>query len=349
MNDETKVKNDEDASAPDIEKDIAKTRASMSSTLGELHGKLNPAVLKDQALEQFQQAKEALKTDLAAELREVKMTLRNELRDAKSELREATIGKVEHMVDDAKETVSATGNSLLGTMRDNPIPTALVGLGLGWLFINARARRPGMDRPRAYGAYGRVGYDGPTSRGTVEARARQLSSKVGNAAEQVGEKASDVAHRMADRAVDGANGAANAIAGEAHDLSEKAGKLGAKAGDAVTHAVHDAEDFVSANAHRAGESATMMVRGAREQAVEWEGSVERALRANPLAVGAVALALGVAVGLAVPSTPVEDEWVGGIRDRTLDRAGELANEALQSVEGAATEAIGQLQQSNAHA
>ncbi|MEO8799149.1 MAG: DUF3618 domain-containing protein, partial [Polyangiaceae bacterium] len=159
MNDETKAKNGKDESAPDIEKDIAKTRASMSNTLGELHGKLNPEVLKDQALEQFQQAKEALKTDLAAELREVKTTLRNELRDAKSELREATFGKVEHMVDDAKETVSATGSSLLGTMRDNPIPTALIGLGLGWLFINARARRPtGADRPRAYGAYGRSGY-----------------------------------------------------------------------------------------------------------------------------------------------------------------------------------------------
>ncbi|MEO8799019.1 MAG: hypothetical protein ABI551_14110, partial [Polyangiaceae bacterium] len=222
--------------------------------------------------------------------------------------------------------------------------TALIGLGLGWLFINARARRPGVERARAYGAYGRSGNDGPTARGTVEARARQLSSRVGSAAERVGEKASDVAHRMANRAADGATGAANVIAGEAHELSEKAGKLGAQAGDAVTHAVHDAEDFVSENAHRAGESATAMARGARDQAVAWEGTVERALRANPLAVGAVALALGVAVGLAVPTTPIEDEWVGDLRDRTIDRAGELANEALQSVEGVATQAIGQLGQ-----
>lgn len=121
-----------DSSTSSLEEEIAQTRSSMSQTIGELHGKLNPGVFKDQVLDQFHEAKEsikadlmeaknAIKADLKTELAEVKTGLRNELREAKQEFRDATIGRVETMVQNAQEKVTDTSRSLLQVLSDNPI------------------------------------------------------------------------------------------------------------------------------------------------------------------------------------------------------------------------------------
>lgn len=49
---------------------------------------------------------------------------------------------------------------------------------------------------------------------------------------------------------------------------------------------------------------------------------------NPLAVGAVALALGAAVGLAIPATRYEGEMLGETRQKLLDKAEGVAGELI---------------------
>jgi hypothetical protein len=49
---------------------------------------------------------------------------------------------------------------------------------------------------------------------------------------------------------------------------------------------------------------------------------------NPLAVGAAAMALGVAVGMALPESRREHQLMGGTRDRLLDRAQSMAGDAV---------------------
>ncbi|HEX7663407.1 MAG TPA: DUF3618 domain-containing protein, partial [Polyangiaceae bacterium] len=252
-------------SAPDdvnaIEGDIEKTRSSMTSTIEELHGKLNPAVLKDQALDQFREAKEAIKADLRAEIEDVKGGLRRELAEAKSEFRDATIGKVEHMVDDAQQTVKDTGSGLLAAMRDNPIPTALVGIGLGWLFVNARARRTGR----------------PKIDNRIASETKGIARHVGEQASSLALTAEDSAQHALDVARDGAR-----------TLVDRFGDLEGRAQDRVGAIAHDARDTAAA----------------------LEGTFERTMTTNPLPLGAIALALGLAAGLAIPATSLENEKIG---------------------------------------
>ena len=62
------------------------------------------------------------------------------------------------------------------------------------------------------------------------------------------------------------------------------------------------------------------------------------LQENPLAVGALAIGAGAAVGLAVPQTSQEHEAMGEARDSLVEKAQEKAQEAQQRAQRVAEEA-----------
>jgi ABC-type sulfate transport system permease component len=43
------------------------------------------------------------------------------------------------MVHSAQDTVRSTRNTVVDTIVENPIPAALAGIGLAWLFMSARS------------------------------------------------------------------------------------------------------------------------------------------------------------------------------------------------------------------
>ena len=59
------------------------------------------------------------------------------------------------------------------------------------------------------------------------------------------------------------------------------------------------------------------------------------LSENPLALGAAATIVGVAVGMTLPETDVENEWMGEARDTVVERAREVASDAAERVSTAA--------------
>jgi len=59
------------------------------------------------------------------------------------------------------------------------------------------------------------------------------------------------------------------------------------------------------------------------------------MRDNPLAAGAVAIAAGTAVGLMIPSTRIESEYIGETGERLVERVEDVARDALGRVEDAA--------------
>jgi len=100
-----------------------------------------------------------------------------------------------------------------------------------------------------------------------------------------------------------------------------------------------AQDTMSTVQDRAG--------AVREQAM-WQagrarGGFEQMLEDNPLAVGAIALAVGAAFGLAAPSTPKENELFGDKRDKLMDRAQSMAQEQLQRAQTVAQKVATQAQ------
>jgi len=251
-----------DENTEQLRADIEDTRADMSQTLNEIQERLSPENLMDQA---------------------------------KEAVREATIGKVEkamgrfgetlsEVTEPALEMAGRAGNAIkeAGTtvgnqMWKNPIPLALIGLGVGMLVMkNYRGQSYGSSTaPRKLPQGQRSNYamgDAGQSRQTQQS----TSSMAAGALNQVKETASDLANRSTQTF---------------NDLSTKAKDGASRVGDLM--------------------------------------------RDNPLAAGAIAIAAGTAVGLMIPSTQIESEYIGETGERLVEKVEDVARDALGKVQDAA--------------
>jgi hypothetical protein len=66
-----------------------------------------------------------------------------------------------------------------------------------------------------------------------------------------------------------------------------------------------------------------------------QNQLQHMVQDNPLLVGAGAMMLGAAFGLAVPETDTENQWMGDARDTVVERAREMAHDAASRVQDAA--------------
>src|SRR5436309_284139 len=69
--------------------------------------------------------------------------------ELKHDIRDATIGKVENMAQQTAEMMSDAQHTIVQSIRENPIPVVLVGLGLGWIILNATSRNKQMGSSRS--------------------------------------------------------------------------------------------------------------------------------------------------------------------------------------------------------
>jgi hypothetical protein len=313
---------------------LSQTRAEISETLDELHGKLNPQVLKEQALEQLEDAKLKIKAELKEDFEAVKLKLREEITEAKTALHDATIGRVETMYHHAEDKISQTGHSMVDTVKTNPVPFALIGAGLAWLFIGGRRshapRLLSSGRDRSLSDYGVPGYEPDYVEGDAGLSRAFDGSEAGIAARargamgKVGEKLGDVAHTTTE-----------SVSTAAH----KVGELGSRAGSSIAEVATGAAQSVGHFAREAGTSVSQAARKsgrvAREQAHRLERRSVDAFHASPVAVGAAVLAAGAAIGFAIPRTRREEELLGDARSRVLEKAESFAHDAIEKVEDAA--------------
>lgn len=127
--------------------DIELTRTEMSSTIEAIQDKLDPEVLSGQARETAHEVTDYAIREAKVAAREITenaiMQAREAVRDvagqAKLALREATVGKVEDMAHSATEVAGGWRQDVMEMIKANPMPAALVGLGVGWMLLN----RPG--------------------------------------------------------------------------------------------------------------------------------------------------------------------------------------------------------------
>ncbi|MFC3226276.1 DUF3618 domain-containing protein [Marinibaculum pumilum] len=197
-------------------------------------------------------------------------------------------------IDYVKTTGAQLGSGVARTVRENPVPVALIGLGVGWLLFSSRGSRRsesayGHDRERPN--YGGMTYpDLPPAPG--EAGSGSASGKVGAVAERVRHGVSEAGHEARHRAAV-ARGEVEAGYRQARD----------KAG----HLAHEAK-----------------VRGIRAKDATGE-FVDR----NPLAVGALGLVAGAVIGAMLPATRKERQYVGPYREAAEHYADETAATAVR--------------------
>jgi ElaB/YqjD/DUF883 family membrane-anchored ribosome-binding protein len=243
----------------EMRRDIARTRAEMAETMYVIRQRLSPEHLKQQA-------------------------------------KDATVGRAKEAVDDARSQVKSVRQSAMETIRQNPVPAAMVALGLGWLIVEGKG-------PRAEYApsYYSPGYS----------RVNQFSGRVQDT-DQVGNMAEQSTAFKAKLAAE-----------------EKASQVG--------DVVEQVQDRVAHLPDEAKAKADELRVEVQQQAEYAKSKVGEYVHQNPLAAGAIALAVGAALGTMIPETPQEDALMGEQHDRLMSRVEERAHDTLERAQHVAKE------------
>ncbi len=102
-------------------------------------------------------------------------------------------------------------------------------------------------------------------------------------------------------------------------------------GSSLKHGLEEARDKVDETAHDIANSTKHAGRVVRRQTRRGirkaEQGYQTAMRKAPLAVGGIALGIGLLCGVLIPETEAEDEWMGGTRDDLMEKGKEAAREA----------------------
>lgn len=305
------------ADDPDeIRQQISHTRARMGTTISEIGERLSPDYIMDKA---------------------------------KTSVREATVGRIKDMSYDAKREVEGMSNSLGDTVRANPLPVALIGLGLGWLIMSDRSKRQSYDtrgyRTSGYRYYesddglrrmGQTRYRLNEAVDAVEDRASAIGSRVGNRAQEVAETVSETAERTSEAVRDTAERTGEAVrdtaqraTGAIRDTAQQVGEAVGERAEMVQERAMDMGLQARNEAERLAAEARWRAEAGVQQTRQtfWE-----VMESNPLTLGAVVLIAGAAVGAAIPSTEYENRLLGETRDRLMDEAKTRAQDTVERVQ-----------------
>lgn len=300
---------------------IQRTRAQMGVTIDEIQRRLSPDYIKDQATET---------------------------------LREAASDKVDQITQTAEEKMNSWRTNAMNTIKDNPVPAALIGVGLGWLLLSER-NKDDFDYEYEYDRTyygnrpvgGRYGYTGESRYGwTGDRRSRydydeegELMGMVDDAQDWVEDTAA-MAQRKAERTANTverkAKAAANAVSDQASDV---ASSVRQSLNEATDTAQHYASDVADEAQHMAAE-ARRQARQAAEQAQreldfrmrQTKKTFWNTMEENPLAIGIAALAAGALVGLVIPGTRRENELMGETRDQLLEEASTTVQQTVRKAQ-----------------
>src|SRR3954465_10944222 len=348
----------------EIRQDIEQTREEMSETIDAIQEKLSP--------------------------RNIVASATDKVKAATTEKVRSMTGSAAETAEDAMEYTREAAGGAMETVRDNPIPAALIGLGAAWLLMkrNDAGRSSWRDRngaPPGYGSadasnprynsgsrYDAVGEYDPsgfdTSSGGYRA-GQAYADRSSYTTYGPGGESNGVFDRGREHPVPAAlatiglswlafagndrnrgrtrsygsgysyretaaYGSGGTTAGRGTEADDDAG-LTQKASDVASSASDSAERIASRASEYAGDAADTMRRTGRRA----QNGFERMMRDNPLLVGAGALVLGAAVGLAVPETERENEWMGEAREDVMNRAQEAARNAVSQVQNAVGGAV----------
>lgn len=290
-----------------IRRQIERTRTEMGHTLDEIQKRLSPDYIKQQTQET---------------------------------LREAAVEKVEQMTQTAENTVSNWRSSAMQTIKDNPIPAAMVGIGLGWLFMSNRNDDRGYD-DHSYDGYRTMSERYPYADERRYGRSRRVSepeyysrddrdlgAMAGDAQDWVEDTAGTV-QRKAKRA---ANEVSNQASSVAQSVSETVGDAASTVQDYASEMADDAQQKAEQMRMQAqiaaDEAQREFNRGVRQTKQTFRNTMED----NPLAIGIAALAAGAVAGLVLPGTRREDEWMGETRDHLLEEASSTVQQTVQKAQ-----------------
>lgn len=190
--------------------------------------------------------------------------------------------------------------NLGSSVKSNPIPTLLTAVGLTWLMMSDRQRSPYRVQRHAYA-------------GEREGRLRGM--------------------------MDGAAESAHGVHDAAHSAYERAGEKAGEFRERVSEAgaaLHDKAD----HAREAWQSRAHGTRdGFRHSAESLRDNFDHIAREQPLALGAIGIALGAIIGAALPRTEHENRMLGRASERMKERGREMAQAGYQQASRKAADVV----------
>lgn len=234
--------------------------------------------------------------------------------------------------------------NLMDSVRNNPLPAALTGIGLTWLMASnprAQVRTLGGGKSQPFSES-----EAPlwNSSDEFDTHFRTLEAGVPR---QAGEDDTTYRSRL-----DDARGKALGIARQAQDTAASFGQRVqdalAAARQSVTQGAQGLRDGASNTAARVSGSAQGALQGAGDKlsggsqaARQMGGSMLSTVTDNPVLLGAVGLAVGALLGALVPKFDQEEAVLGGVAGQAraaaralaqdvVDRGGQAAQQALDA-------------------
>jgi ElaB/YqjD/DUF883 family membrane-anchored ribosome-binding protein len=243
--------------------------------------------------------------------RDVERT-RSDIEDTVDALRDKmSLGQI---VDEASHYLRDSGgreamSNFAAQAKANPMPLALVGIGLAWL-MSGRGQ-PSMG----------------SAMGSHEGYATGAHTGDGSSFRNVGSRAGETASLARD-----------AVSG-----------TGRKAGEAVSSRMHQASDAASQTYGRVSETASQTYGRMSEHASEtYDRMSERAGRAQrsmselvesePLILAGLGIALGAAIGAMMPATRTEQRFMGEKLDEMKHEASDMARSEWEKTKSVAKDA-----------
>ena len=193
-------------------------------------------------------------------------------------------------------------------IRQNPVPAALVGAGILWLFMGGRDVMLGGASRSLLGG--------------VEEGAERGSRAVYRGARYAGAQASEGVSRVAESAVqlgsrisDGVSAAAGTVSSVASNVAEQA-----------THAASETAERVWSSREDAEPDNSYENRGT-SVARRMQDSLADLFAQQPLLLGAVGLAIGAGIAASMPGSEAENRLMGATADAARGRGEALWEEA----------------------
>lgn len=263
----------------------------------------------------------------------VRLSPENLIEQAKSSAKEATVGKIKDVTNMANRKVDGISTGIGQTIRDNPLPVAVIGLGLGWLLLSDRSKRDDYRSGNYdYRAGGYRYYADMDERSRLEETRQRVSEGLQEGVSAVGQKTSQVKNRVGDTA----QNVGETISDAAHRAGEAISDTASRVGESVSEATDTVQDRASSMAARTREEAEHLRNEAqwrsRMAMNQTRQNFRHTLDENPLALGAVLAAAGAVIGAAIPTTEYENRLMGETRDRLLDEAKDRAQDVVERVQ-----------------
>jgi hypothetical protein len=294
-----------------IKWNIDRTRADMDQTLDELGRRLKPRRLMDDLVESV------LGSDEPA--------LEGEQMTSTDEGLQGTLGRI--------------GGQAARSLGRHPLPAALIGAGVAWWIMDVQRSHRGQiideefEPPYGPASY----YGGSESEAQRESRmGRRMMSRARGAASSAGDKISSAASSAAsgvksaagsasDAVRSAGSGIASAASDAAHRVTDASSRVVSGAGRVAREASHRVSSVGPALTHSVSSAGRQVSRGLSYSTRQ----VSSTMHDYPLASALALCGVGIGLGLLLPRTQLEDEWLGAQADQVKHKARQAGQQMME--------------------